>query len=112
MKYLALIAMLLSTAAYAEDGKPADVLAPPQATEAAPAPQAVPAPSQPAPKLFYIEVDQGDLNALSTAINELPKRIADPLILKINGQLQVQSKISADYATATDIKGKKPKKEK
>jgi len=62
--------------------------------------------------MFYIEVDQGDLNALSTAINELPKRIADPLILKINGQLQVQAKISADYATATDTKGKKPKKEK
>lgn len=42
------------------------------------------------PQKFTIELEQNDLSALSAAINELPKRVADPLIAKINEQLKLQ----------------------
>ena len=37
------------------------------------------------------EMDGNDLAAIGNALNELPKKIADPLILKINAQLQAQT---------------------
>jgi hypothetical protein len=82
MKRLALIAaMLLITPVYAEE----------------PAPAAPPV-SQVAPQLFYFEVDQNDINAISSALNELPKRVADPLILKLSSQLKMQAQIMANRA--------------
>ncbi len=78
-----------------------------------PAPQA----SQPAssatpqPTKFWVELDQSDLATIGSALNELPKRIADPMILKINGMLQAQQQIVANKDAAekakADKKGKK-----
>lgn len=108
MKYIAILTILLSTTAFAQE-KPTDVPAEPPAIEVAPAQQpataALPAPS----KVYYLEVDQDELNSLSAAINELPKRIADRLVMKLNAQLSLQAKLAADYSAATteQPKGKK-----
>jgi len=78
---------------------------------ATPAPQveATPAAVPPAsPAKFYLEVDQADLQAISAGINELPKRVADPLVLKLNAQLQAQQTIvAAKEAVEKAKKGKK-----
>lgn len=106
MKNLAIIAALLASVSFAhaqDDTKPAE-----KPTEA---PVAAPTPIVNPPAKFYLELDQGDLNALSTAINELPKRIADPLVLKLNSQITnqaVQAKVAAEYSTSME----KPKKHK
>jgi hypothetical protein len=85
MRFTTLLAALfLATGAFAED-------APPAPAQQQPAPPAASA----APQRFYLEVDQSDLNAISQALNELPKRVADPLILKLNGQLQAQEQLKA-----------------
>ncbi len=76
---LALAFALLATSALAEDAP------------AIPTPVERPAPAAtPAPAKYYLEIDQSDLAPLSQALNELPKRIADPLILKLNAQIQSQ----------------------
>lgn len=77
MKFrLALAVLFLATGAFAEDAP------------SVPPPPEKPAPTAPAaPAKFYLEVDQADLNAISQALNELPKRVADPLIIKLNNQL-------------------------
>lgn len=78
MKFkLALAALLLSTSAFAQDTAPIPL--PPE--KIAPEPAAT-------PQKYYLELEQPDIAALSQALNELPKRIADPLILKLNRQLQ------------------------
>jgi hypothetical protein len=53
----------------------------PQASQPAPLPL---------PTTFHLEVDQADLAAISNALMELPKRVADPIINKLNTQLQKQ----------------------
>jgi len=59
------------------------------------APAATPAAPAPTPgQKFWLEVDQSDLAAISQALNELPKRMADPLILKLNAQLKAQETIT------------------
>lgn len=69
---------------------------------------AAPAPAPAAPRLYYLEVDANDLQAISNGINELPKRIADPLVLKLNAQLKAQDQITAAKAKAEEPKkGKK-----
>lgn len=85
MKFLLTIAAILAaTSAFAEDAP------------SIPVPQERPAPAAPAPPAkLYLEVDQADLAAISQALNELPKRIADPLILKLNAQLSAQEPIKA-----------------
>lgn len=50
------------------------------------------------PATFQLEVDQADLGVLSTALMELPKKIADPMINKINGQLAKQMEARAAVA--------------
>lgn len=77
------VAILISglTGALAQDAAP--VTAPIEA--AAPVAPAAPA-------KFTLEVDQADLNAISQALLELPKRVADPLITKLNAQLAAQAK--------------------
>lgn len=57
----------------------------PQASQ--PAPSAPPQPNE-----FIVKLDGNDLAAIGNALNELPKKIADPLIMKINAQLQAQTK--------------------
>jgi hypothetical protein len=69
-----------------------DVVPTPAPTET-PAPAATPAAPAPGQK-FWLEVDQSDLAAISQALNELPKRMADPLILKLNAQLKAQETIT------------------
>jgi hypothetical protein len=103
MKYLALAAMLLSTSAMAQEspGTPPDAPAAMVAPTTAPQPKTAVAPPQSAPKLFYFELDAAEVQSIGTALNELPKRLADPLILKLNKQLEVQAKIAADYAKVT-----------
>jgi len=46
----------------------------------------------PVPQHYYVELDAADINNMSQALNELPKRIADPLINKISVQLQAQAR--------------------
>ena len=84
---LSLIAMLWVHPAAAQDATPT------------PAPQASqPAPSIQVPTTFQLEVDQADLAAISNALMELPKKVADPIINKLNAQLQKQ--MQAAQATA------------
>ena len=68
-------------------------------------------PAQPIepPSKFYLELDKTDLDLIDTAINELPKKIADPLINRLNAQLsaQTQPNIAASHDLALQ-----PKKEK
>jgi hypothetical protein len=76
-----MIAFLLSTAAYADDApKPAD-----------PSPVAAPAP----PTEWYLKFDQPMLNALSACIQEMPKRVADPFLSVVQGQIGGQAAIVA-----------------
>ena len=82
-KLIAAAALLaLTGATYAQEASPQPTPEP-QALQASPAPE----------KRFYLELTQEDLNAVSAALIELPKRVADPLILKFNGQLQKQDEI-------------------
>jgi len=95
------ILLLTAPAIAAEDppAQPAQMPGVPAGTGTA-EPTIAPAP---AVSKFYLEVDQSDLQALSAAISELPKKIADPLLLKLNGQLnpQVQATLKAQQeATA------------
>ena len=94
------------TGAFAQDDAPVQVS--PDKVDAA-APAAQPATPQPPPAKFYFEVDQSDLAAISQALSELPKRVADPLILRLNGQLAAQAQATiAPLAT----KALEPKKKK
>jgi hypothetical protein len=93
------IVVLWAKGAFAQD---ADTPPPPVATSSS-------AVSLDAPKKFWLEVDQNDLNAISQALMELPKKIADPLVLKLNAQLQAQAKI-VENKDATAEKPKKGKK--
>lgn len=97
---LVLAALLIATGAVAQDAP-------------APAPTSTPTPApSPAPTKFYLEVDQSDLNAIAQGINELPKRVADPLLLKLNGQLQAQEQLKAAVDKALSDPVEKAKKRK
>lgn len=83
MKPLAIIACLISTAAWADDApKPADPSPPPVA---APAP----------PTEWFLKFDQPMLNALSVCIQEMPKKTADPFLSVVQGQIGGQAAIIA-----------------
>lgn len=86
MKKLAIIALLLSTSAYAEDVKP-DATAPATAV----------VPAKPTPPYFFM-MDDADLNVIAAGLNELKKREADPFLMKLQGQLNDQAKIKAEAA--------------
>ena len=79
--------------------------APPAPPAEAAAPAASPAPLT----KFYLEVDQADLQLISQALVELPKRLADPLIMKLNAQLQApaQAKIGENKDAAEKPKPSK-----
>lgn len=98
---LIVAALLVATSAFAEDAAPT------------PLPPEKPAPAAPAaPAKFYLEVDQADLNAIAQGINELPKRVADPLLLRLTGQLQAQEqlKAAADKAISEPVEKAKRRK--
>ena len=50
------------------------------------------------PQVYHLDVDANDLVNMGTAFNELPKRIADPLIAKLQSQIIVQNQAVADAA--------------
>lgn len=45
------------------------------------------------PSVYFLALDQQDLSLLSAAINELPKRAADPFLAKLQGQIAKQAEI-------------------
>ena len=104
---LAIVAMLGPSGAFAED------VAPNQSAQEK-APVAAPAPEQSAPvsppTKFWLEVEQSDLASLAQALNELPKRLADPLLLKLSGQLQPQAQTQIIANKEAAEKAKKGKK--
>ncbi len=105
--YLTIAVLLLSTSAMAQDIPPQPPTASPDASSPVvapiPTPQPKPAigPQQPVEHLFYFEVTQTEVQQIGQALNELPKRIADGLILKLNAELQLQAKIAEQYAKVT-----------
>lgn len=107
MKIVIVATMLLAglySVAGAQEATPSPI---PTPTET-PLSTASPAPVMQVPQRFWLEVDAADLGAISQALNELPKRVADPLILKLNSQLQAQQQITSNKAEAE--KAKKGKK--
>lgn len=50
------------------------------------------------PIVYHLDVDANDLNAMGTALNELPKKVADPLIAKLQAQISAQNQAMADAA--------------
>jgi len=92
---LFIILMMVGAMAQSNDAMP-NPINPPPATPAVTAP--------PPPPKFHLEIDQADLQAISQALNELPKKIADPLILKLNAQLQPdqQAKLKPGAQAAAD----------
>lgn len=58
------------------------------------------------PQKFTFEVDQNELNAIAQGLNELPKRVADPLLQKLTIQLQAQAKANADRTPKKDADAK------
>lgn len=98
MRYLTLAAILLSTAAFAED-------APQPPAEATSAPAAAPAPTPPepaklapaAPQLteWYLKVDQAMINSIATCAQEMRKREADPFLFALDAQLKSQPALIA-----------------
>jgi len=95
LKKLALIALLLSTAAYAEDQTaPAGM---PQAVATAPEPAKTPVANPvtvtPAPTSFVFVLDSSDMNTLAEAIGELKQKVAAPFLAKLQSQAQNQAAI-------------------
>lgn len=79
MTRLAILATILlaSTAAFGEDAPKPDA----SGNEVA---KPVPVPAS----KWMIELDQGDINLLDACVVELPKRVADPFIAKLKGNLK------------------------
>jgi hypothetical protein len=98
-------AALVPAGAFAEDAAPI----PTPAERPASAPSAA-APA--APQKFYLELEQADLATLSQALNELPYRIAAPLLLKLQGQLQAQQQLkeAADKSISDPVEKAKKRK--
>ena len=62
------------------------------------------------PSRYTLEVDAADVAAIGQAINELPKRVADPLIAKLQAQIQAQAMNHRD-AAAKAQQDKQPRPE-
>lgn len=67
-----------------------------------------PAPPPPPPPVYKLELDQTELGHLSAALQELPKKIADPLIAKLHGQIAAQMQERAAAQKAAEPKTEKP----
>lgn len=61
---------------------------------------------------FYLEVDAADLDVISKGLVELPFRISNPLLLKLNGQLRAQEQLKAAADKALTDPVEKAKKRK
>ena len=55
---------------------------------------------QSAPPKTTLEFDAQQLQWLGQAIQELPKKIADPFLADLNGQIAAHQKVAADKAKA------------
>lgn len=53
---------------------------------------------------FYLKFDNNDLQILSTAAMELPKKIADPFIAKMQAQLAAQTQQANEAAAKAGAK--------
>lgn len=64
------------------------------------------------PQKFYLEVDAADLDVLSKALAEMPFKVANPLLLKLNGQLRAQDQLkeAADKALSEPVEKAKKRK--
>jgi hypothetical protein len=86
LKKLALLAILLSTAAYAQE----DAEAKPKQAQAAPVPTPAPSPAPIAPAVPpALTLDQSDLAVLNQCIGELPYKVANPFVQKLNAKLNL-----------------------
>ena len=110
MKKITIYTTMLLAGLYTVTGALAENAAPAPAPTAMPSPVPLP-PEKPAaaPQRFYLEVDPDDLRLISQAINELPKRLADPLVLKLNAQLQASSQAEIARNKEADEKPKRRK---
>ena len=90
MRRYALIAALLlaPTLALAQDAPGGTVLSP--QAEAATAPQTATTAPAPPPTHWQLDLDAGDLQTLNAAVMELPKKVADPFIAKLQSHLKPQ----------------------
>jgi hypothetical protein len=78
MRYIALMALMITTSAYAEEPKPAE----PAKTETPANPTA----------WIWSDMEISDLNTLNACANELPKRIADPFIQRLQAHVKPVTK--------------------
>lgn len=85
MKYLILAALLLSTAAHAEDSIPMPAPPPPSTAPNPLAPAA--APVQPT-SWAIMDLDKRDLNDINGWAQSCPKSVADPLIALLNAKIK------------------------
>ncbi len=86
MKKLALLAILFSTAAYADD-PPTPAPTPTPAAPSAPAPHPAPPPVQ--PTSWNVDgLDQQDLATINQCIGELKYKDAAPFVAKFNAKLK------------------------
>jgi hypothetical protein len=82
VKYL-VIALLASTAAFAEDAPPPNPTPP---VTAQPTPPAAP------PTSWLLELDSADITTLNMCVGELPYKVADPFVKKIQGKIKPAGK--------------------
>jgi hypothetical protein len=50
------------------------------------------------PTVYHLDVDANDLVNMGAAFNELPKKVADPLIAKLQAQINAQNAAVAEAA--------------
>ena len=97
MKKIALLAVLLSTAAYAQTDAPSstpepkpqerkDIAGPPTPVPTGEV-KTVPAPP---PSVWMIQdLDSNDLNTINSCVLELPKKVADQFIQRLSAKIKV-----------------------
>lgn len=66
-----------------------------------------------AQQIYHLEVDANDIAYVGAALNELPKKIADPLIAKLQGQINAQNEAAKKAAETAKPKAEpKPEADK
>lgn len=56
------------------------------------------------PTVYHLDVDATDLNYVGAALNELPKKIADPIVAKLQAQVNAQNEAAKKAADAAKAK--------
>jgi hypothetical protein len=83
---IGLLAVGVATGAFAQDA---------EAPKPAPEKTAPAAPVAP-PSEYLVRLSPADLNSIGQALMELPKKVADPIVDRINAQLIEQNKAAAE----------------